>query len=298
MPSALFITDFDRTLLRDDKQISAGDLAALEKLRETGVVTAIATGRNLFSFNRAVSKIGLAQGRLPVDYLIFSTGAGILDMETGTILRRRSIPGPDVEFITRYFDDCGYDYMVHNAIPDTHHFLFRCRNTDNPDFQRRIDIYQPFSRPMTRSADLYASSTQVLVIINGRIGTQQFEDMAAALSRFSVIRTTSPLDHRSTWIEVFNSGVSKSRAAAWLAGQLKISQSRVVSVGDDTNDQDLLTWSGKGFIVSNGVAGLTDCTRLSASNNQNGVSQAAVESGLLDQISKFSSSSSDRSRSG
>jgi len=89
------------------------------------------------------------------------------------------------------------------------------------------------------------------------------------------------LDHCSSWIEVFNKQVSKSLAASWLASKLGVNQWDVTSVGNDYNDQDLLEWSGKGYLVANAAQDLKLCFKTVFSNNHCGVSQAALESGLL-----------------
>ena len=70
-------------------------------------------------------------------------------------------------------------------------------------------------------------------------------------------------------------------AAAWLASALKIEQANVISVGNDYNDQDLLEWSGKGYLVANGACDLKSHFTLVSSNNHCGVSQAALMSHLL-----------------
>ena len=40
-------------------------------------------------------------------------------------------------------------------------------------------------------------------------------DLTRALAPLTVIRTTSPLDHRSSWFEVFPPGVTKATGAAY-----------------------------------------------------------------------------------
>lgn len=71
-PRGLFIMDFDGTLLRSDRTVAAEGLVALRQLGELGIIRAIATGRSLFSFNT------VPLSDLPLDFVIFSTGAGIL----------------------------------------------------------------------------------------------------------------------------------------------------------------------------------------------------------------------------
>ncbi|MFO7459557.1 MAG: HAD hydrolase family protein, partial [Desulfatiglandales bacterium] len=88
------------------------------------------------------------------------------------------------------------------------------------------------------------------------------------------IQTTSPLDGRSMWIEVFPAQVSKSLTTAWLAAKLTIPRDRTVSVGNDYNDLDLLEWTPDRFVVANAPRDLSARFPTVASNNDGGVAEA------------------------
>lgn len=281
MKKNLFITDFDGTLLTDEKSIAREDLAILSRLRQNNTITAIATGRSLYSFQRALKQIDLAVNELPVDYLIFSTGAGIMALQEGLLIRSHAIIARDIRKIIACFDLNKWDYMVHKAIPDTRYFLYKSHGRENSDFQKRIQLYRAFCAPLNNGRALYGSATQVLAIVPGKVSPSRMAAIRADLVDYSVIPATSPLDHCSSWIEVFNKQVSKSMAASWLASALDIQQSDVISVGNDYNDQDLLEWSGKGYLVANAAKDLKPYFKTVASNNHCGVSQAALESDLL-----------------
>jgi Cof subfamily protein (haloacid dehalogenase superfamily) len=281
MKKSLFITDFDGTLLTDEKTIAKQDLAVLSRLRKNNTITAIATGRSLYSFQKALKLINLEGNKLPMDYLIFSTGAGIMAAAEGTVIRSHAISTEDIRKITTCFDARKLDYMVHKAIPDTRYFLYKSHGRKNPDFQERIRMYRRFSTPLNNGRVLYDTATQVLAIIPGGISSAGVKAIRADLFEYSVIHATSPLDHCSSWIEVFDKKVSKSLAASWLASTLGIKQADVISVGNDYNDQDLLEWSGKGFMVANGARDLKPHFKTVSSNNRCGVSHAAVLSGLV-----------------
>ncbi len=281
MKKSLFITDFDGTLLTDDKRIAKKDLATLSRLRQNNAITAIATGRSLYSFQRALKQINLAVNKLPVDYLIFSTGAGIMALQEGRLIRSHAISARDIRKIMVYFDTNKWDYMIHKAIPDTRDFLYKSHGQENRDFQKRILLNKAFCAPLINGRTLYDSATQVLAIIPGKILPSRMAKIRADLFDYSVIPATSPLDHCSSWIEVFHKQVSKSLAASWLASTLGVKRSDVISVGNDYNDQDLLEWSAKGYLVANAAKDLKTCFKTVSSNNHCGVSQAALESELL-----------------
>ena len=277
----MFVTDFDGTLLNDDRQIAPRDLETLAELRSGHTTTVIATGRSLFSFNRALDLMGLSMSDLPVDYLVFSTGAGVYDTAREEIVLSHAISKPEILSITAYFDRLGFDYMVHRAIPDTPYFLFKANGGGNADFKRRIQMYPTFGSPIQRADQVYDRATEVLAIVPGGIDRQTAAGFQRDLADFSVILATSPLDHTSAWVEVFHRAVSKSRTVGWLARDLGISRAGVISVGNDYNDHDLLEWSGQAFLVENGPGDMKSRFRLVESNNQCGVSDAAQAAGLI-----------------
>jgi Cof subfamily protein (haloacid dehalogenase superfamily) len=282
----LFITDFDGTLLKDDKTISGKDIKTLEILRQKKIFTSIATGRSVYSFNKALKDIGLADNflppySLPIDYLIFSTGAGIMEFHGGRVIYQKALPISDISKITDYLDHRRFDYMVHKSIPDTQYFLYKSHGKDNPDFYKRLALYKEYALPLEKKHCYKDPATEVLAVIQGRVNMDDLEIIKKDLSDFSVIHATSPLDHKSSWIEIFHKDVSKSKAASWLVKRLGLGCQNVLSVGNDYNDQDLLAWSGKGFVVKNAPDSLKQVFKTVSSNNLGGVSEAIEKAGWL-----------------
>jgi len=275
----LFITDFDRTLLTDDKTISREDIRTLEILRQKKIFTAIATGRSEYSFEKAIKDMGMASDFLPIDYVIFSTGAGIMEFPKGKVICQKALSFSDIRTIMDCLDQRKLDYMVHKAIPDTRYFLYKSHGADNPDFQARLALYNKYALPLETGDLPLPPATEVVVILRGCATMDFLEEIKKDLPLFSIIHATSPLDHQSSWIEIFHRDVSKSKAAAWLSKRLGIRRQDVISVGNDYNDQDLLAWSGNGFVVENAPASLRRVFKTVPSNNHSGVSEAVRQSG-------------------
>jgi Cof subfamily protein (haloacid dehalogenase superfamily) len=276
MKKKLFITDFDRTLLRDDKTIAQKDINILKNLKKKGVVSCVATGRSIYSFRNILKGF---KYKLPIDYLIFSTGAGIMDFSKGKILKSFSLKESDVIYIADYFEKCEIDYMVHRPVPETHYFVYRSSGSENQDFKDRINLYKEYSSSLEQLKKLngFGKSTEVLSVVpceSVYAKSDMIEKIKQDLSQFSVIIATSPLDHRSLWIEVFNKDVSKSKAAAFLTGNIGVDKEDVFSIGNDYNDIDLLKWSGRGFVVENAPEDLKKLFEQVPSNNNCGVSTA------------------------
>ncbi len=265
---AMVITDLDGTLLCSDGNMTQPDHDALIRLGKIGIVRVIATGRSLYSFHHAVGR------DMPVDYVIFSTGAGIITFPGGRLIRNIHLDSDAVASAVRIFKEFDLDFMVHRPIPDNHWFVYFDTGRENPDFHRRIDRYIRFCQPIDGTHSDFGAAAQLLAVVNHDRGASVYSALASQLSDYSVVRSTSPLDGKSVWIEVFATSVSKSQSAAWLADRLQIDKELVLAIGNDYNDLDLLEWSGTAFLVGNAPDALKTMFPSVASQKQAGVAEA------------------------
>ena len=91
------IIDLDGTTLpRNWHQISEENRVALEEAGQQGVVRILATGRSVFSLNNT-----LPEG-LPVDYMVFSSGAGIMHWDDKEILLTRELSAEETRDIATH----------------------------------------------------------------------------------------------------------------------------------------------------------------------------------------------------
>ena len=274
----MFVTDLDGTLLNEEKRISSQDIETLHTLQSNGYATVIATGRSQYSFCRLMDSLSLRGEGTPlaIDYVVFSTGAGVMDYPNETMLEHVSLKEKEVENVIRYLDANKYDYMIHKSVPDTHHFLYRQYSIENPDFTRRLNIYSEYATPLLAGESCtFGEATEILCIVPESDEINTATTIQNAFPQYSVILATSPLDGVSSWIEIFAQSVSKSRAIERLCHHLSISPQKTCAVGNDYNDEDLLLWAANGYLVANGPLRLKDLFSVVASNNSAGVSEAA-----------------------
>jgi len=264
----MVVTDLDGTLYRSDRTFSATDLAALTELGRKGVLRVVATGRSLYSLGRAVGP------EFPVDYVIFSSGAGVARHPGWEIVKKAHLCPEQVDRATGVFLDADLDFMIHLPIPENHGFAYHRAGGPNPDFEKRLTLYREVSRPLREPPLEFGEATQLLAVVPGARAQSLLPALRGHLPDFNVIRTTSPLDGRSTWVEVFPPSVSKGRTAAWLAAGRGIGPEDVVAVGNDYNDLDLLEWAGTGYVVENAPDDLKAVFPIVASNDRCGVAEA------------------------
>jgi Cof subfamily protein (haloacid dehalogenase superfamily) len=266
-PSGLFVCDFDGTLLRSDRSFSKADLEALRQLDAFGIVRVIATGRSIYSLNT------VSISELPVDFIIFSSGAGVTRHPGGQIIRKVSLEAREVSRAIAILRADDLDFMVHRPIPDNHVFGYFESTPANADFRRRIDLYSQFAFPLDEVSDGFGAATQLLAILPPAGRPQIIETIRKKLPDFNIIQTTSPLDGQSTWIEIFPATVSKGLTVAWLTAEFDIDPGQTLSIGNDYNDLDLLEWTASSFVVENAPDDLKERFPVVASNNESGVAE-------------------------
>lgn len=262
----IVITDLDGTLLNDRKEVSKKDVETLNMLGEMGVCRVIATGRSLYSLGKVVDNL------FPVDYVIFSTGAGVINWRSGELLYAAHLKEKEVSFAIRTFIDAGMSFMVHDLVPDNHRFLYYDAECGNSDFKKRCEIYSDFALPLSIDPPNYKNASQLLAIVPENL--EILEDIRKKLSNLRVVRATSPLDNCTMWMEVLPTEVSKGHTAEWLFRQLFRNHICSIAVGNDYNDLDMLNYVLHPFVVSNAPDDLKKIYRVSESNNNSGFTNA------------------------
>ncbi|MCK5686131.1 Cof-type HAD-IIB family hydrolase [bacterium] len=264
------ISDLDGTLLNNKHELSPRNRSTLEKLKSLNILRVIATGRSIYSFRKALPD------SFPVDYVIFSSGAGIMDWKKKEIIRKKHLSSDKLQVLITMLKSNKYDFMIHHEIPENHRFYYHQTERCNPDFKRRLDIYSEFSISFQKIDNQFHKKEfcQIVAIEPQGTSVTRYDAVKSAFPDHTVIRVTSPLDNKSFWIEIFPGSVSKRKASEYLLDVLGISSDQVMSIGNDYNDLDLLNWTTHSFIVKNAPEEIKSSFTKVASNEEDGFSEA------------------------
>lgn len=261
------VTDLDGTLLNIDHTISAQNRDALDKLGDANVCRVAATGRSLYSLHKVIPV------STPFDYIIFSTGAGVMNWHTQKIILARHISKDHVTDTFKKLLKLNEDFMFHAPIPENHRFL-AVRSRGLPDFYRRIGLYQDFSLEWDSKSGLpWQEGTQFLVVADEK-EEDLYLKLINLLNPLKVIRTTSPIDHMSLWIEIFSPEVSKGSAVEYLLNLLSLNKDNLMVIGNDYNDSDMLQLTNNSYVTSNAPFELTKRYRIVSDYNNHGFAEA------------------------
>lgn len=265
----MVVTDLDGTLLQSDHSISNEDIETLYLLGEMGICRVAATGRNLLKVRRALSPSD------PFDYVICSSGAGIVDWKSQEVICAINFPDELTAQLIKYLLNNGFNFKVSDCFPDNHNF-FWWKKSDCPEIDRYIEVHSKMGKSEEIVPGQKYSSSQLLLFFPKR--SSRFDEvkkeLQAHFSEISIIRTTSPLDDNWIWMEIFPKGISKAHGIAEICDLKGINRNETLGIGNDFNDLEMLDFTHLSYVVHNAPQELKDKFLVSLPHHENGFSHA------------------------
>lgn len=258
------ITDLDGTLTIKSGVVGDINYSTLLKLGDSDIIRIIATGRSLYSVSL------ILPDDFPIDYLIFSTGAGILNWKTKELIFRQSLANNDIQPTINQLIDNNYNFMIHLPVPDNHKFYYHKSHKTPIDFETRIKRYINFTYDKIPSS--LDNISQFLVVLDEN-SQEEYSKIKDLFPELNVIRTTSPFDNKSIWVEIFPREVSKGKAVHYLSEQLNITKENIIIIGNDYNDIDMLDWGEHSYIVSDAPNELKEVYKTGSASWEHGFSK-------------------------
>ena len=242
----MVVTDLDGTLLQSDQSISHADQNTLERLGVLGLCRVAATGRNLFKVRLVLNE------ESPFDYVIFSSGAGIMEWKSQKLIRAISISLEMTKKITRYLISQKYNFKISRELPDNHNFGW-WESYDCPELKRYVEHHKKFGDAIIIDPENLFIASQFLMFFP--IESNQFEIVKNKLQtefpELNLIKTTSPLNADYIWMEIFPNGVSKAHGIEEICRITGIPRENTLGIGNDFNDLEMLEFTQHSYVVDN-----------------------------------------------
>ncbi|MDY4081988.1 MAG: Cof-type HAD-IIB family hydrolase [Candidatus Metalachnospira sp.] len=265
----LIATDLDGTLLTDDKRISKVNLKAINDAVDAGIYFVPSTGRALYTIPENVLSL---EG---VKYVITSNGAAVTDLKTKEIIYKKQLDINTAQQVIEYGLEMGImvEIFVNGRAYTLKKFMARLVEYGvNPKFTDWMEdtrtVVNEFEE-ILKNGTTVENINMIYTDLSKRVETHSY------LTRNLEVEVTNSLGYN---LEVGAKGCSKGEALEALAKKLSIDMGKVMCLGDNDNDRDMLRRAGISIAMANADNTLKEnVTYVSKGNNEDGFAHAVYK---------------------
>ncbi len=244
------VSDMDGTLLNSAGKLSKENKKAIETFVNEGGNFTVATGRMLPSVKRHIEDL---KATIPV---ILYNGSKIYDFSTGEVLFEAFIEDyrkAVVKEIAKDNPSFGIEIYAEEGV----YIYQRCFLTER--FSKLgYEVYYEVTDEIFNK-----KWTKVLIIADEEALDSLESSYGECYEKGAIIRTGE------CYLEIVPNNISKGSALRYLCNRLNINKEKLITIGDNMNDLELLTVGKVGYCVENGAARLKNVAKkLAPSNNE------------------------------
>lgn len=253
----ILITDFDGTLLKDDRTISKETVNAIIDFEKRGGKFVINTGRT----KSAIDKIICEYGIKPL--LLSANGAEFSNLQTGETLFNKSIPSVLAYEFVKFVENLGLYVFYY---PENN-FVVAYGNVRSDRYQVNGKIECEIHNPVSEYIKFCEKSTPKLLVFDDKEKLDKhFLTIKNKFQNLEVIRSND------FQIDVNLKGVSKGTGVKEVAKYFGLTENEVIGVGDAGNDIPMLEVVGMPIAVQNAQENVKSiCKKTVPSNNDDGI---------------------------
>lgn len=256
----LVCLDLDGTLLGPDKQVSAGNRAALARAHAAGLRIAIASGRHPFNVCELLDELGMAHTAVCLSgaYAMLD-GREVFRHGISDELAARAIDVAEAHGC--YLSLAGADFNLMSGHIER-------EGGETPATSRYV--------PCATYDDLRrAAAAHAGALLKCAVHANDDETYERVRADLCQIPGASVTQSDVRWSDVIAQGCSKAEGIEALAGAMGLAMAQVAAVGDDENDVESLAAVGLGIAMGNALPEARAAARMSVADNaHDGVAQA------------------------
>jgi len=261
--SKLLCVDLDGTLLDDDKNISTGNIKAIEEMIARGHKFAIVTGRPLTSALIVARENGLDREG---SFIATFNGGQIYDCSKGCVISETRMPMEYAEYVFKKADEAG----LHIHTYDDKNVICASKSPE-------LDFYLKNTKlegVITENPLDYITKNPIKLIVMSMEGRKVLEPFRDSIAKWCEGKLSSIFSNPHL-LEYSSPEIGKGNAIRMLAGILGVDIADVIACGDEENDLSMIEAAGVGVAMVNGtdeVKSVADYITEN-SNNEDGISE-------------------------
>ena len=273
--AGLLAVDIDGTLITDHGSITEKVYKALEKVVSLQWEVVIASGRTLFAAQPVIEKLPFLR------YAVLSNGACILDVKDSDVVHIEKLPSDIVQKVIGIIRE-------NNAIPALYTSNIHNQYIYYDTLEGACEYFEWYVNEDPRSVRVenVANHTDDIMQIGLIDKKNVIYSVKEALKKVDATVMTLPFENthfggksEGFWfIQVVGKKARKNIALRKIVELLKIPQGRLIAVGDNYNDSDMIECADIGVAMGNAPDEIKKMASvIVASNNHSGLAEVVDE---------------------
>ena len=269
--AGLFAVDVDGTLITDQGHITDRVYDGLKKASSANWEIVIASGRTFYAAKRICSELPFLR------YGAFSNGACIMDVREASVVHMVTIPSGTSEKIVRIMRDNGIIPALYTTNQENQQIFY-----DSLDGACELFEWYVTNDHRCKLVDDVMAFTGDVIQIGTIAKKNSIFDIRDALVAHGVRVMALPFEsahfggkNEEFWfLQIIGMDAMKHIALNRLADMLDIPEGRVVAVGDNYNDSDMIANADIGIAMGNAPEEVKKLAKVVVgSNNNSGLSE-------------------------
>ena len=261
----LLLADVDGTLVTQDKVLTDQAIAAVDRLRDAGVLFAVTSGRPPRGMEMLVEPL-----RLETPIAAFN--GGLIVNPDMTVIERRVLPEDLILPLSQLMESFGLSVWLYRGtdwyVPDL----------EGPHVAREAWTVKFEPVLMTGFDGLTRDVAKMVGVSDDHDAVSRAA--AATQERFGQLVTAAP--SQPYYLDVTHPQANKGEVVKYLAQRYSLSTGEIATIGDQPNDVLMFAHSGLSIAMGNADAQVQRCARRVTDTNEANGFAAAVSRFVLD----------------
>lgn len=264
--------DLDGTLLGRDLKVHPDDVAAVRQAQEAGLHVAICTGRNPVESFTVAHPLNL---RGPG---VFVNGSVIADMQTGRANGITPIGADRLDKLVEFFGSLGHAVLVlavdpANGLPQ--YVITQHGKPHRATVEWLVANKMKAREQETIDPQMYGRIVRATIVVDVPESAEIEKRLAETFGDTIYSCSIYSGAYDCQVIEAFPPHINKWQGVLKLAAEINLDPARIVTVGDDINDIEMLQNASLSFAMGTASPAVQRCAKhVTGSQREGGVAQA------------------------
>lgn len=245
-------TDFDGTLLNDEKKVPEENIEYFKKAKKKGFKIVGVTGRTLESVKETLN-IQI------FDYLILNNGSNIYDVKKKKTIYDKSIPMNTVKEIANFADNYAHQFSFCTF---SSYYIYKNFINQHLSFIQEIKSPEEIKEPISK-INIYLEDQSKI-----------YEELKKIRYYFDNVKFFIMQDSGNDrkWIVTIPKELNKKESLRKLGKELNISLEEMIFFGDGLNDLEVIEGVGMGVAMGNALEEVKERAKeITTSNEEAGI---------------------------